>query len=88
VSLQFKHYTVNDTVESNREFPLAMNEDTVLTAHYEAMKVNVKIKNEETSNKKIIKITILTEEIIICPGDTVEIQYNPETDVLILKPAP
>ena len=48
----------------------------------------VKIKNDETQPQIIVKTTLLTETITIAPGETKEIPYNPETDILILKPNP
>lgn len=86
---QFSHYTVFGEVIPERETSIVMDRNVRLIAHYqEEAPMSVKIKNDETQAQIIVKTTTISEVITISPDETREIPYNPDTDVLVLKPNP
>lgn len=89
MNYQFSHYILNGALIPERETSILMTDNVELVAHYlEEGPMSVKIRNTETQNQIIEKVTLISETYTIAPGDVAEIPYNPDTDELILKPNP
>ena len=75
------HIDVDGVQHPGPEVTLLMDCGRVITAVYEAMSMSVRIKAKD-ADKTVTKITVTVETIIIPAGETVNIPYDPATDVI------